>query len=147
MGGAEQPQMQQRSPGMVGFAPTGGRAGGHNAQLLPADPKQRRTGACGVRRSKPPAAMPPGWRKKPARITAFARLIVVGVRVSALLPREGRRSWPCQPQHLPGHTGRIAPPTAPVVRSRVTPGRRVWRAVDQPRVYHRERVQAPPLLG
>ena len=66
----------------------------------------------GLRWSKHPAAMAPGWLEKPARIAAVARRTVVGFLVYSVSQRQVRRSRRPPEHQLPGNKGLTAIPTA-----------------------------------
>ncbi len=83
--------------------------------MLQAYQDQNTTVEPGLRWSKNPAAIAPGWLEKPERIAALAMLTVLGLLVSSVIQRQGRLSLRTHRQQLPGHTGLTAIPTAAVV--------------------------------
>ena len=95
---------------------------GAEAPLLRAYQEQNSPGAPGRRWSKNPAAIPPVWVEKPARLAALAMLTVVGVLVYGLMQRSGRLSLQAHQEHVPGHKGPTDTPTAAVVMALFPPG-------------------------
>ena len=86
-----------------------------DAESLEAYQEQHTTVAPGLRWSKPPAALAPVWREKPARIAAWALRTVVGFLVYRVIQRQVRLSLRTHDQQLPGNQGMPATPTAAVV--------------------------------
>jgi hypothetical protein len=78
--------------GWTGLATTVRPEVGPDAERLQAYQEQHLTVEPGLRWVKNPAAISPVWREKPARIAAWARLPVVGLRVYAVIQRQVRLS-------------------------------------------------------
>jgi hypothetical protein len=116
--------------GWTVLATTRQPAGCPDAARLQAEQAQHSPVEPGVRWLKNPAAISPVWREQPARIAAWAMLTVVGVLVSAVIPRQVRLSLRAHDRHIPGHTGLTATPTAAVVCALFTPVTLVPFAVD-----------------
>jgi hypothetical protein len=101
-----------------------------DTELLQAYQAQHLTGEPGGRWIKNPAAISPVWLEKPARIAAWARLTVVALLVYAVIQRQVRLSLRDHHQHVPGHQGPTATPTAAVVCALFAPGMLVQLVVD-----------------
>jgi hypothetical protein len=71
---------------------------------------------------------------------------VVGLLVYAVIPRQVRRSLREPPQHIPGHTGPPALPTAAVVFALFPPVTLVHGAVDQAPIRHVYGIRAAHLI-
>ena len=84
----------------------------------------------GVRWSKHPATISPVWREKPARIAAWATFTIVGWLVYTVIQRQSRLYLREHDQHIPGHKGLTATPTAAVGFALFTPVMLVHCAVD-----------------
>jgi hypothetical protein len=96
-------------------------AGGSDVAILQAYQAHQTTVAPGLRWIKNPAAISPVWREKPERMAAWARLIVMGWLVYAVIQRQVRRSLLTHAQQIRGNTGETATPTAAVVWSLCAP--------------------------
>jgi hypothetical protein len=103
---------------------------GTEAERLQAYQEQHITVAPGFRWIKTPAAISPVWREQPERMAAWAMLTVVGLLVYAVIHRQVRRYLRDHDQHVPGHKGPTATPTAAVVFALLTPVMLVPFAVD-----------------
>jgi hypothetical protein len=101
-----------------------------DVEMLQADQEQHITVAPGFRWIKNPAAISPVWLEKPTRIAALAMLTVVGVLVYAVIQRQVRLYLRDHDQHVPGHKGPTATPTAAVVFALFAPVTLVQCAVE-----------------
>lgn len=98
--------------------------------ILQAYQGQHNTVEPGLRWSKNPAAISPGWLEKPERLAALAMLTVVGLLVYAVIPRQVRLSLRDHERHIPGNKGPTATPTTAVVFALFRPVTLVHFAVD-----------------
>jgi hypothetical protein len=105
-------------------------AGCPDAELLQAYQEQHITVEPGLRWSKHPAALSPGWLETPERMAAWAMLTVVGVLVDAVSQRQVRLSLHEPERARPGNQGLTATPTAAVVCALFTPVMLVHCTVD-----------------
>jgi hypothetical protein len=101
--------------GWTGLATTVGPEGCTDAELLQAYQAQQITVEPGLRWSKHPAAISPGWLEKPERIAALAMLTVLGLLVSAVIQRQVHLYLRDHNQQIPGNKGPTATPPAAVV--------------------------------
>src|SRR4029453_9662345 len=83
-------------------------AGCPDAELLQAYQEQHITVEPGLRWSKHPAALSPGWLETPERMAAWAMLTVVGVLVDAVSQRQVRLSLHEPERARPGNQGLTA---------------------------------------
>jgi hypothetical protein len=105
----------QEAKGWAVLAPPVSAEGCTDVEMLPASQDHKTTVEPGFRWIKNPAAIAPVWRETPTRIAAFARLTVLGLLVSRVIPRQVRLDLRTHDQQLPGNKGLTATPTAAVV--------------------------------
>jgi transposase len=122
--------------GWTVLATTVGAESCTDAELLQAYQEQHTTVEPGFRWIKNPAAISPVWLEKPERIAALAMLTVVGLLVYAVIQRQVRLYLREHSQHIPGHKGPTALPTATVVFDLFTPVTLVHFAVDNVPIVH-----------
>jgi hypothetical protein len=115
----------------MGLATTMLAEGCTEGEILQAYQEQQITVAPGVRGLQNSAARSLGWREKPERIAALARLTVVGLRVSAVIQRQIHLSLRAHQQHVPGKKGPTTTPTAAVVFALFAPVMRVHVVIDK----------------
>jgi transposase len=101
-----------------------------DTELLQAYQEQHSTVEPGFRWIKNPAAISPVWLEKPERIAALAMLTVVALLVYAVIQRQVRLHLRAHHQHVPGHKGPTAAPTAAVVFTLFAPVMRVQFVMD-----------------
>jgi transposase len=132
--------------GWTGLATTVGPEGCTDSELLQAYQAQHITVEPGFRGSKHPAAISPVWLEKPARIAALAMLTVVGLLVYAVIQRQVRLYLRAHAQHIPGHKGPTATPTAAVVFALFAPVMLVQFVADNRTSRQGHSLQDYPLL-
>jgi transposase len=106
--------LPEEAPGWTGLATTLRSEGWTDGEILQAYQEQHSTVEPGFRWINNPAASSPVWREQPARMAALALLTVVGLLVYAVMQRQVRLSLRDHHQHIPGHKGPTATPTAAV---------------------------------
>ena len=104
-----------QEPGWTVLATTVAAETCSDEQILRAYQEQNSTGDPGLRWIKNPAAIPPVWLEKPARIAALALLTVVGLLGYGRMQRQVRLSLQEHQEHVPGNKGPTDTPTAAVV--------------------------------
>jgi transposase len=117
--------------GWTVLATTVGAESCTDTEILQAYQEQHITVEPGFRWIKNPAAISPVWLEKPERIAALAMLTVVGLLVYAVIQRQVRLYLRDHNQHVPGHKGPTAAPTAAVVFTLFAPVMRVQFSMDE----------------
>jgi transposase len=123
--------LPEEAPGWTGLATTLRSEGWTDGEILQAYQEQHSTVEPGFRWINNPAASSPVWREQPARMAALALLTVVGLLVYAVMQRQVRLSLRDHHQHIPGHKGPTATPTAAVVFALFTSVRLVRVVVEK----------------
>jgi hypothetical protein len=102
----------EEDKGWTVLAPTVRPEVSTDTELLQTYQEQYTSVEPGLRWSKHPAAIAPGWLEQPERLAALAMRTVIGWLVYRLIQRQVRLSLHSQAQQVPGHKGTTAPPTA-----------------------------------